>query len=324
MIGRRAFLAGACTLATSPWVRAQPARKVFRIGILNFGDVPPAGAPPEPIVAALARLGYADGRNVEYVRRYARGQRERFQALVAEILAQEPDLVYSAGSDIARTFKTAGPRVPVVFVVSDDPVASGVVAAMNRPGGMFTGVSMMSPELSGKRLELLAAALPALARVAMLYEPDHLAAYPAEMKAATARMGIALVPLAFRVPGDFPGALDAARAAGVDAVFVEPSRFTLAYAKDLGRLAIERKLPAISAYDAFARAGGLMSYGPRLDLVAERAAAQIDRILRGAKPADIPVEQPTRVALIVNLRTARALGLTLPQPLLLRADEVIE
>ena len=205
MIGRRAFLAGACTLATSPWVRAQPARKVFRIGILNFGDVPPAGAPPEPIVAALARLGYADGRNVEYVRRYARGQRERFQALVAEILAQEPDLVYSAGSDIARTFKTAGPRVPVVFVVSDDPVASGVVAAMNRPGGMFTGVSMMSPELSGKRLELLAAALPALARVAMLYEPDHLAAYPAEMKAATARMGIALVPLAFRVPGDFPG-----------------------------------------------------------------------------------------------------------------------
>ena len=185
MIGRRAFLAGACTLATSPWVRAQPARKVFRIGILNFGDVPPAGAPPEPIVAALARLGYAEGRNVEYVRRYARGQRERFQALVAEILAQEPDLVYSAGSDIARTFKTAGPRVPVVFVVSDDPVASGVVAAMNRPGGMFTGVSMMSPELSGKRLELLAAALPALARVAMLYEPDHLAAYPAEMKAAT-------------------------------------------------------------------------------------------------------------------------------------------
>ena len=324
MTARRTFLATVTALAAVPVARAQMPRGAWRIGILGFGDAPPAGSPPEPIATALARLGYVEGRNVTFVRRYAGGRRERFPGLVAEILQQHPDLVYSAGSDIARTFKAAGPHVPVVFVVSDDPVASGVVVAMNRPGGMFTGVSMMSPELSGKRLELLAAALPALARVAMLYEPDHLAAYPAEMKAATARMSIALVPVAFRVPADFPGALDAARAAGVDAVFVEPSRFTLAYARDLGRFAIERRLPAISAYDAFARAGGLMTYGPRLDLVAERAAAQIDRILRGARPAEIPVEQPTHFALILNLRTARALDLALPQSLLLRAAEVIE
>ncbi len=164
----------------APPVDAQPAGRPARIGYIVVATAVEQTHLTRAFEDGMRELGYVEGRNVTFVRRYAGGRRERFPGLVAEILQQHPDLVYSAGSDIARTFKAAGPHVPVVFVVSDDPVASGVVVAMNRPGGMFTGVSMMSPELSGKRLELLAAALPALARVAMLYEPDHLAAYPAD------------------------------------------------------------------------------------------------------------------------------------------------
>ncbi len=324
MTSRRRFLALAAALPASSRALAQSARPRHRVATLEFGAPPPAGAPPAPIERHLAALGYVDGRDVEYLRHYAAGKRDAFASIVAAALAGRPDVVFVAGSDIARTIKAAAPRVPVVFVVSDDPIASGYVQSLARPGGRFTGVSLMSPQLAGKRLEVLAMALPSLKRLAMLYAPEHLAAYPAEMERACRERGIELSEIAFDSPEGFEPALAEAARSRADALFVEPSRYTLAYAPMLAELAIRHRLPAISAYDAFARAGGLVSYGPRVDEAVGRAAAQIVRVLRGTPPADIPVEQPERIALVLNARTARALGIALPKPLLLIADEVIE
>jgi putative ABC transport system substrate-binding protein len=328
MSARRRFIASG-TLALMPalaWriARAQSPARSVTIGMLNFGDAPKAGAAPEPVTVALRRLGYVEGRNVRYIRRYAGGRRDAYTALAAQILREPVDIVYTPGSDIAQAFQAAAPRVPVVFTVSDDPVASGLVQSLARPGGMFTGVTLMSPELAGKRLELLRLALPALRRVAILYDPEHKATYLPDMQAAAQRMDIEFLPVRFDAPGEFPAAFHTATKYGADAMFVEPNRFTLIHARRLGELAIQHRIAAISAYDTFAHAGGLLAYGARYEEQAVRAAALIDRILRGARPADLPVEQPTRFALVVNLRTATALGLALPQSLLLRADEVIE
>jgi putative ABC transport system substrate-binding protein len=295
-----------------------------RIGILSFGDPPQAGAAAEPIIVALRRLGYAEGRNVSYVRRYAHGKRDVYATLATDVLRERLDVVYAPGSDIARAFKAASPQVPVVFTASDDPVATGLVQSLSRPGGMFTGVALMSPELAGKRLELLRMALPVLHRVAILYDPEHQATYMSDMRLAAERMGVEFLPVRFNEPAAFPEAFSTATKYRVDAMFIEPTRFTLVYARRLGELAIKHRIPAISAYDTFAHAGGLLAYGARYAEQATRAAALIDRILNGAQPADLPVEQPTRFALVVNLRTAKALGLTMPESLLLRADEVIE
>lgn len=322
---RRLFCAGAAALALAPLLaRAQAPARNIAIGILDFGDAPKPGAAPDPIILALRRLGYVEGRNVRYIRRYAGGKRDAYAMLAAAILREPVDVVYTPGSDIAQAFKAAAPGVPIVFTVSDDPVAGGLVQSLARPGGMFTGVTLMSPELAGKRLELLKLALPALRRVAILYDPGHHASYVADMREAAQRMDIAFLPVRFNEPAEFPAAFNTSTKYGADAMFVEPNRFTLIYARRLGELAIQHRIAAISAYDTFAHAGGLLAYGARYEEQAVRAAALIDRIVQGARPADLPVEQPTRFALVVNLRTARALGLTLPESLLLRADEVID
>jgi len=325
MKDRRRFLLAGIGLATvAATARAQAPVRAVRIGVLNFGDPPAPGGPVEPIVALLRLRGYVEGSTIVYERRYARGRREAYPALANELLQSNVDLIYAPGSDVARAFEAQKPHVPVVFTVSDDPVAGGLVQSMARPGGMFTGVTLMSPELAGKRLELLKGALPSLRRVAMLYDPQHRATYLADMQAAARSMGIELLPLKFDGPSDFPAAFADAKRLGAEAMFVEPTRFTLVYARRLGELAIEHRIAAISAYDLFAKAGGLMAYGARYEEQAVRAAAQIDRILKGAKPADLPVEQPTHFAFVINLQTAKALGLAIPRSLLLRADEVIQ
>ena len=328
MNARRRFLASTALAfipALAPLLaRAQAPGRRTTIGILNFGDAAKPGSTPEPVVVALRRLGYVEGRNVRYIRRYAGGKRDAYATLAAALLREPVDVVYAPGSDIAQAFKAVTPRVPIVFTVSDDPVASGLVQTLARPGGMFTGVTLMSPELAGKRLEFLKIALPALRRVAILYDPQHQATYMSDMQVAAQRMDIAFLPVRFNEPVEFPAAFDTATKYGADAMFVEPNRFTLIYARRLGELAIQHRIAAISAYDTFAHAGGLLAYGARYEEQAVRAAALIDRIVKGAQPADLPVEQPTRFVLVVNQRTAKALGLALPESLLLRADEVIE
>ncbi len=320
---RRAFLS---TLAFAPLIAtswAQPVARVARIGVLNFGAAPTPGAADEPIVRHLKALGYTEGRNIAFERRYAEGRRELYPVLAAGLLRDKVDLIFSPGSDIARAFRDAGPAVPVVFVLSDDPIASGLVKSFRRPGGLFTGISLMSPELGGKRLELLKVALPALKRVAVLYDKQH-EFYLAQMRPPAQAMGITLLPMEFTDAEDFPSAFAAARRDGAHAMFVAPNRFTLVYASRLAALSIQHRIPSISPYDVFATAGGLLSYGPIQDDAVARAAALIDKILKGALPGEIAVEQPPRIALVVNQRTAQALGLSLPQELLLRADRIIE
>lgn len=295
----------------------------MRIGVLSFGAPPAPGAPEEPIARHLRALGYREGSNVVFERRYADGVRERYPEFAAELLRSKVEVIFAQGSDVARAFRDAAPTVPVVFVVSDDPVATGLVQSLARPGGLFTGISLMSPELGAKRLEYLKLALPALHRVAVLYDKGH-ELYLVQMRSPAEKLGVALLPIEFAGIPDLPSAFAAAALERAQAMFVVPSRFTLFYAARLAELSIQHRIPAISAYDIFANAGGLLSYGPIQDDAIVRAAALIDRILRGAKPAELPVEQPTRIALVVNKRTASALGMTLPQALLQQAERVIE
>jgi putative ABC transport system substrate-binding protein len=320
---RRTFVSGLVIVLAAAGVRAQATGRVRRIGVLSFGTGPVPGAPAEPIVRHLRALGYLEGSNVAFERRYAGGARERYPELAAELVRSKVEVIFAPGSDVARAFRDAGPSVPVVFVVSDDPVETGLVQSLARPGGLFTGISLMSPELGGKRLEYLKLALPGLSRVAVLYDKGH-EAYLAHMRSPAEKLGVALLPIEFGGIPDFPGAFAAATLERAQAMFVAPNRFTLFYAARLAELSIQHRIPAISAYDVFANAGGLLSYGPIQDDAIVRAAALIDRVLRGAKPAELPVEQPTRIALVVNKRTASALGITLPQALLQQAERVIE
>ena len=321
MNSRRKLLVALCAFVGGN--RFAAAAGAPRVGILNFGAVPPPDATPEPIVRHLRALGYVEGSNIEYERRYAAGDRERYPALAAELLRSKVDLIFAAGSDISRAFLRSAPSVPVVFIASDDPVESQLVRSLARPGGLFTGVALMSPELGGKRLELMKETLPGLRRVGVMHDRNH-EFYLTQMRPPAAQLGVEIVAFKFDGADEFAGIFAAAKSAGADAMFVAPNRFTLVYAARLAALSVEHRLPAISAYDVFARAGGLLSYGPIQDEASVRAAAQIDRILRGASPQDLPVERIARIALVVNLKTAKALGLAIPQSVLLRADEVIQ
>lgn len=320
---RRTFVTGLVIALTAPGVRAQAPGRVMRIGVLSFGAAPAPGAPEEAIARHLRALGYREGSNVLFERRYADGVRERYPEFAAELVRSKVDVIFAQGSDVARAFHDAAPSVPVVFVVSDDPVATRLVQSLARPGGLFTGISLMSPELGEKRLEYLKLALPALRRVAVLYDKAH-ELYLAYMRSPAEKLGVVLLPIEFGGVPDIPGAFAAAAREHAQAMFVAPNRFTLFYASRVAELSIQHRIPAISAYDIFANAGGLLSYGPIQDDAIVRAAALIDRILRGAKPAELPVEQPTRIVLVVNKRTAGALGITLPQALLQQAERVIE
>lgn len=320
MNGRRRLVLVLCAVVGGQ--RFAAAAGPPRVGILNFGAPPAANAAPEPIVRHLRSLGYVQGSNIEFERRYAGGDRERYPMLAAELLRSKVDLIFAPGSDISRTFLQAAPTVPVVFVASDDPVESGLVRSLAHPGGLFTGVTLMSPELGGKRLEILRDTLPGLRRVAVMHDRVH-EFYLAQMRPPAAKLGVEIVAFQFDGPDDFADIFAAAKRANADAMFVAPNRFTLYYAARIAGLSVEHRLPAISAYDSFARAGGLLSYGPIQDDAAARAAAQIDKILRGAAPKDLPVERISGIALLINLKTAKSLGLTIPPAVLLRADEVI-
>jgi len=312
--------------AAAAWplaARAQQAARLPRLGVLLL-STPQADPQMETARRALRDLGYVEGQNLAIEYRYAEGRPERLPDLAADLVRTKPDVLFVLGGDVAPAAVKATQTIPIVFTSSADPVRLGFVASLARPGGNATGITLLLDELASKRLELLKQAAPRVSRVGFLWNPDHADNELPEAERAAASLGVELKPLTVRGPADFDGAFVAATQARIDALYVVSSRLTL---QNLGRIVnfvAENRLPLAGGFGAWAKQHGLLSYGPNVEDMTRRAVTYIDRILKGTKPADLPVQQPTRFELVINLRTARALGLDVPLQLQQLADEVIE
>jgi putative ABC transport system substrate-binding protein len=331
VIDRRRFLAGtgAVLLATPLAVEGQPAAKVARIGYVGLNS----GANPhlqESFRQGLRGLGYVEGRNVVIEYRDAEGKPERLPALAAELVALKVDVIVTGGgTPTALAAKEATKTIPIVFASAPDPVTDGLVTSLARPGGNVTGSSNLTPELVGKCLEQLKQAVPGISRVAVLWQPgvqgertDKDMLKGADVAARA--LGVRLQLVEARGPADFDRAFSDMTRARAGALAVLGSAMFFSERRRLVDLAAKNRLPAVYTSRDIVDAGGLMSYGPNLADLFRRAATYVDKILKGAKPGDLPVEQPTKFELIINLKTAKALGLTIPPSVLGRADEVIQ
>jgi len=325
-VERRAFLVGTgAVLLAAPLAaeaQEQKAGKVYRIGFLR------AGQPPKPWVEAfqqgLRERGYVDGQNVVLEFRFTDGSFDQLPRLAEELGRLKVDVILASGAPPALAAKKATTSVPIVFVGVFDPVELGLIPSLGRPGGNITGLGSTSADLAGKRLELLRELVPKLRRVAVLSNPSN-PSNPIQLKGAevAARtLGLQLQPAPVQSPSDFDAAFKAAR--GANGLLLLDSPLFITHRARLAGLAATGRLPAISGLRDFVEVGGLMSYGQDFPDSYRRAATYVDKILKGAKPADLPVEQPTRFELVINLKTAKALGLTIPPSLLGRADLTIE
>ena len=302
---------------------AQQAGKVARLGVLLFGT--PATDPNlAAFVAGLRDLGYVEGRNLALEYRSAEGRPERVRELAVQVVSLKPDVIVVLGGDMVPFVKDATSTIPVVMLTSQDPVEAGVVTSFARPGANLTGVAFVSSETAGKRLQFLKEAVPSLTRVAVLWNPDHRDPEYRDIEAAARRLGVHIQSLEARRPEDFDGAFQSATRARAEALMVVSSRFMNLSRSRILEFVSKQRIPLVTGWGPWVRAGGLLSYGPDLDALMKRAASHVDKILKGAKPADLPIEQPTKFELVINLKTAKALGLTIPHSLLLRADQLIQ
>jgi len=274
----------------------------------------------------LAELGWIEGKNLVVERRYAENRLERLPELAAELVRLNVEVIVATGTLGPLAAKRATSTIPIVMTAAGDPLGSGLVASLARPGGNVTGISLMAPDLGGKRLELLKELLPRLARVAVLWNAanPYAAIVFKETQAAGRTLGIEVQSLEVRGPDDFDGAFDTARKQRPDALITVEDPLTFSHQKRIADFATGQQLPSLYGFREFVVAGGLMSYGANVADLFRRAASYVDKILKGAKPADLPVQQPTTFELVINVKTARALGLEIPPTLLARADEVIE
>ena len=322
---RRAFIGNlAGGLLVVPLVaRGQQRPKLYRVGILS-SDVA-----QDPRVAeirdGLRALGYTEGQNIVVDFRWADGDLERLPALAAELIANNEDVIVTLGAAVWAA-KRQTTTVPIVVAFSGDLLNVGVVSDLARPGGNITGLSLMSPDLAAKRLELLQEAFPRIARVAILYDPDEVATVPElrETEIAARKLGVTLQTLESRHSDELDGLFAAATRERADAFVVFAHAFAYRNRDRIIDLVKKHGRPAIYGWRVFVESGGLMSYGPNVQAVVRRAATYVDHILKGAKPGDLPVEQPSKFELAINLKTAKAIGVTIPQSVLLRADEVIQ
>jgi putative tryptophan/tyrosine transport system substrate-binding protein len=304
---------------------AQQPKKIFRVAYL--AGTPPSGIAhrTEAFRQGLRELGYIEGKNIAIEYRYADGKLDRLPMLVAELLRLKVDVIVTGGPAPTRAAKEATTRVPIVMAQDGDPVGNGFVASLARPGGNITGLSTLAPELNGKRLELLQEIIPKLARVAVFStstQPGN-AQELKEVELAAEALGLKLQHLDVLAPPDFVTAFGEATKGRAGAVLaLVPGR--IANFKEIAELAVKNRLPLISRTDAFLQVGGLISYSVSLADLDRRAATYVDKILKGAKPAELPVEQPTRFELMINLKTAKQIGLTIPPHVLARADKVVK
>jgi ABC-type uncharacterized transport system substrate-binding protein len=328
MSTRRAFMAllGGAAAAWPLAARAQQAGKIPRVGFMGNSTAALEANLVGPFRDGLRELGYQEGRNIVIEYRWADGKYERFPALVAELLAVPVDVIVTAGTPATLAVKKATSRVPLVMIAVGDPVGTGIVPTLARPGGNITGLSSIAPDLEGKRLELLREVIPKLSHVTLFLNPlnPFHAVSMRQAFAAAQALGIKLQALEVRTSGELEGAFAAIVRTKPDALLILADRVFLHNRKRVMDFATEQRLPSVNAYREVVEAGGLMSYGPSYEDMHRRAADYVDKILKGAKPGDLPVEQPTKFTLILNLKSARALGIDVPPMLIARADEVIE
>jgi len=317
------FLGGAA--ATWPLAaRAQQPAKVYNIAML--GSARTNSRAYVAFSEAFRQLGWIEGKNVVLVYRSADNHVDRLPKLAVELVRLKVDVIVTAGTLASLAAKHATTTIPIVMAAAGDPLGSGLVANLAQPIGNVTGLSLMSPDLGGKRLELLKELLPQISRVAVLWNSAN--PYPAhvfkETESAAQTLGIEVQSLEVRGPDDFNNVFEAVRQNHPDALIAVEDPLTNSYLSQIANFAAANKLPAIFGFREFVDAGGLMAYGANLADLFRRAAAYVDKILRGAKPAELPIQQPTKFELVINLKTAKALGLIVPPTLLARADEVIE
>ena len=324
---RRRFLLTSLVgaLAMPSAAGAQQTEKVRRIGILVASSASFIAPYVETFRKALRGLGYLENQNIAIEYRYAEGKYERLPVLAADLVRLKVDIIVTEGTPPSRAAKQATTTIPIVMTVTGDPVVTGLVADLARPGGNLTGASFFFPEIAVKRLELLKEAVPAVSRVLVVWNPANAVHDPVvkAIEAAAKTLGIGVQHLKVQTPADFDSALSAISKSRESLLVLEDALINV-YTSQIVRLATRTRLPTIFGLTSFAEAGGLMAYGPNRNELWQRAATFVDKILRGAKPGELPVEQSTRFDLVINLKTAKALGLTIPPSLLARADQVIE
>ncbi len=326
MPDRRSFLAAAAALAAAPALRAQDkAARAVRLGVLDPLAENANGASMAELRKVLADAGYAEGGNLRIEYRSADGRPERFPSLAAQLARLKVDCIVANGTPAALAAKAAAPAIPVVASLALDPVETGLVQSLDKPGGNVTGVAVLTPELEKRRIELLRALAPGRKRLAMLVNMGNPALASTWQAMQAAAQGVGMQPELFdvRVPRDIGRALDNAKGKGAEALVLRVGALADAERDTVVLAVAQHKLPAIFAQRGFVEAGGMASYGVNLPYNFGRAAGFVERILKGAKPAELPMEQPAKFELVINRRTMRALGLVIPPDILLRADEVV-
>jgi putative ABC transport system substrate-binding protein len=309
-------------LTTIHLAKAQEPKKIPRIGLLSFGTAEAARSRQQAFLEGLRDLGWIEGRNIAIERRYANASRDQLPDLAAELVRLRVDVIVVRDSAAIRPAMQATKTIPIVIAVSGDPVASGLIDSLARPGGNITGLTNVSPQLAGKRLELLKEAVPRVSSVAVLGPPGN----PdwKEVVFAAQQQRVRLQALHVQRPDQFEKAFEAARRERAKALIVLLSPTTNYYREKIVSLAAKGRLPAMYGVSEYVTVGGLMSYGPSLPALHRRAAYYVDRILKGAKPTDLPVEQPMKFEFFINLNAAKQIGLTIPPNMLARADKVIK
>jgi len=303
---------------------AQAAGRPPRVAILA------GGTSTEPVTTAFLRgmedLGYVEGRTVVFERRFAEGHIERLPGLAAQLVAVQPDVIYAPVTPAALAARQATRSIPIVFAVSADPIGAGLVASLARPGGNVTGLTSLNAEMTGKRLQLLREVAPRTIRIALLFNPDNAPdrSQLIMLESAGAQLGLTVIRVAVRKAEEYQTGFARARADRAEAIMIVPNPLNIRSRDRILDFAVRNGWPTIEAESDGARQGILLSYGPSWADSARRAAGLVDKILKGAKPGDLPVEQPTKFELVVNLKTAKSLGLTVPPAVLALADEVIE
>ena len=325
---RRTFLgafAGGLVVSRS-FAEAQPAAKVYRTGFL--GGTSPAAEPRlwEGLFQGLRALGYVEGQNIVIEGRYYGDRIEQLPALAAELVALNVDVIVAGASPAPEAAQRATSTIPIVMAFHADPFGSGLVASLARPGRNVTGISVLARELVGKQLQLLKEAVPGISRVAVLANPTvpSTALYRKDMEEAAQSMHLQIQPLQVRAPGDLAAAFSAMKRDRAGGLIVLGGSMLFAERKQIMALAAQNRLPSMASVKEYAEAGGFMTYGANLRESFRRSATYGDKIIKGAKPGDLPIEQATQFQLVVNLKTAKDIGLTIPQSVLQRADEVIQ